>query len=395
MLTSHDQLFNFNYTKSDKKLLNVLLSMPGLGRKTVAEILIYLKKHEVKNEDAWVKINQFLQNKTKYKKNYKTINKIVIEQKLTSILTQLNQSNIRVIAFWEEEYPKLLKQTEDFPLLLFVKGNIKLLQSTKMMAVVGTRKITSYGESVTKKLVSELTDLDYIIISGCMYGVDATAHQSAIENFGKTIAVLGYGFNFKTSGELMKLQDQIVQSGGCLVSEFFPDTQPSKGTFPQRNRIVAGMSLGVLVTEAALKSGSHITADFALDAGREVFAVPGSIYNPYSEGTKYLINQGGKLVSSVLDIVAELKNTDRIPSLLQKPSDVDLQTMLMDLNLDQQANLIMKELIYLPQTTNDLVTKTNLPIQELLKYLGMLELENIVENESGLWRCVLSYSGCN
>lgn len=378
-------LFDFSYTPEDKNFLLKILTIEGLGRRTAAELIFSLKKSETHPDDLWVSFLGIVENKLKYKKMIYG-NKIdEIDQKYCSIINKLKREDIRVVAFWESEYPRLLTETADFPLLLFVKGNSSILQS-ESIGVVGTRKATSYGEMVTRKLVAELVDYDYTIISGCMYGIDAVAHQETIDCGGKTIAVLGYGFDKISPARIAPLQEKILQTGGCLVSEYLPYVAANKGTFPERNRIVAGMSLGVLVTEAALKSGTHITVDCALEAGREVFAVPGSIYNPYTEGTKYLLNQGAKLVSSGTDIVAEFKKIDTIPS------STDVEAFINLLQIDKISQKVVRELFFLPQSTNDLVQKTGLTIKELLTVLGMLELENIVENEAGLWRCVLSYS---
>lgn len=394
MLSDFSKLLKFSYSEEDKQFLQKILLIDGLGRRTAAQVLFYLKKHEVKNEHFWVKFLGILKKIHKNKIAINSINKDILEQKYYSILKKFKEDSIRVVCFWEKDYPQLLKQTDDFPLILYVKGNLKILNS-RSVAVVGTRKITSYGQVVTKKIVSELVDLDYTIISGCMYGVDAVAHQEALDSNGKTVAVLGYGFDKITPTSVRGLQNQIIQKGGCLISEYLPHKVATKGTFPQRNRIVAGMSLGVVVTEAALKSGTHITAGCALEAGRDVFAVPGSIFNPFTNGTKYLLNQGAKLVSSGLDVVAEFKKVVTIPgSCVENETKIDLEASFDILGLDKVSRTIVKELLYLPQSASDLAKKTNLSIKELLTLLGMLELENIIENQAGMWRCMLSYSGC-
>lgn len=389
MYVDYSKLLKFSYSNDDKEFLLKLLIIDGLGRKTAANILLLQKKHEDSYGEFWGIVEKNLKNK-------RLINKVKrssLEQDIYSLKKWLKKHKVIMIFFWENEYPALLKQTDDFPLLLFVKGDLSLLNSNSV-AVVGTRKVTSYGKQVTRKLVQDLVDYDYTIISGCMYGVDDVAHQATIENKGKTIAVLGYGFNTIVSSDVINTQAKILSSGGCIISEYFPDVQANKGTFPQRNRIVAGMSLGVLVTEAALKSGTHITAGFALEAGREVFAVPGSIFNPYTQGTKYLINQGAKLVTSGQDIVAEFKKVITIPdSYGESHTTIDIEATIKSFGLDNKSEKIVRELVFLPLTTQELVKKTNFIIKELLTLLGMLELENIVKNEDGKWQCVLSYSG--
>lgn len=384
---------SFSYNDLDKELVLLLLHCEGVGRKTVRKILYYLKKHEVKSQRFWVDVCAILEKLSISKNIENKIKSIKKEQELLSIKKYLIDKDIRVIFFWEVEYPKLLLESDDFPLLLFVKGTMQMLQNPAL-AVVGTRRITSYGEMVTKQLVSDLTIYGYTIVSGCMYGVDAIAHQAAVEAQGNTIAVLGYGFAYRPSHRIQKLQTQILESGGCLVTEYAPQVQPSKGTFPERNRIVAGISMGVLVTEAALKSGTHITAECALDAGREVFAVPGSIFNPYAQGTKHLINQGATLVTSAADIVADLRKPITIPFSTDKnQTDLDMQAYIEHLEFGPVEKKVLQELFFLPQSVDALCEKLQLEIQELLSILSVLELENIVQNKAGVWHCVLSYSG--
>lgn len=388
MSFSFDQLLQFSYSLEDKQFLQCLLCLDGLGRKTAAQILFYLKKNNLSPDGFWVNLQDVLDKICVRKKIANKINKHNLEQELQEINHAFINDGIRVILFWEKEYPSLLLETEDFPLLLYIKGDVGLLRE-KSVAVVGTRKMTSYGATATRKIVAELVDYGYTIISGCMYGVDAVAHQTALDSGGKTVAVLGYGFNQVTPIHIGGLQKNILDKGGCLITEYLPSMSANKGTFPERNRIVAGMSLGVLVVEAALKSGTHITAGCALEAGREVFAVPGSIFNPFAEGTKFLINQGAKLVSSGSDIVAEFKKVVTIPNSGQADNVVDINIVLDALNLDAVSHKVVRELLYLPQSTDELAKVTQLTITELLSVLGMLELENIIENEAGVWHCVL------
>ena len=202
----------------------------------------------------------------------------------------------------------LLAQIPDPPKHLHIKGTLPD-PSFPTIAVVGTRQVTDYGRKVTWELTQNLVKKGFVIVSGFMYGVDAIAHRSCVAAGGRTIAVLGYGLDapyFPHSHAT--LAQEILESGGCLVSEFAPNTPAVPQNFPLRNRIVSGLSLGVLVTEAAKHSGSLITARLAVEQGREVFAIPGPIDSPYSEGTKELVNMGAKLVTSVEDIVEELPN---------------------------------------------------------------------------------------
>jgi DNA processing protein len=212
--------------------------------------------------------------------------------------------NVRILVPSDPEYPFLLHEIPDPPLVLYVQGTLP--PSTMFpIAVVGTRQVTSYGEKVARELVTQLVDAGCLIISGFMYGVDAVAHTTALDCQGKTVGVLGFGFEHMYPKEHESLRQRMIASQNCLLSEFAPWQPPSKFTFPLRNRIVAGMSRGVVVIEAATKSGSKITARLAAEYGREVFAVPGPMDSPFAQGTKELVNLGAKLVTSATDILEE------------------------------------------------------------------------------------------
>jgi len=288
-----------------KKFLVLTLSLDGVGRKTVKKVLWFLIKHELKFSDFWVNKLGVWQKCRLSKVAISSVQKYKKEQKNYSIYNQAISKDIRIVTFWEKEYPSLLKQTSDFPVLLFVKGNLEALNS-RLLAVVGTRKMSKYGAWATKKITKELVLASFGIVSGFMYGVDITAHLEAVKSGGITVAVLGFGFNYMYPRRHREYVNTILKSGGCFVSEFLPNTKPSRENFPLRNRIVAGMSEAVIVVEAGKKSGTHITAECAIDEGREVFAVSGPINNPYCEGTKWLINQGAVMISSGEDVVKEL-----------------------------------------------------------------------------------------
>lgn len=219
----------------------------------------------------------------------------------------LGKKEIAALTLAEKEYPPLLAQIKDAPPVLYLKSdqNLGEIFSNLALAVVGTRKISSYGRQVTEILVRDLVAQGLTIISGMARGVDSIAHQTALEVGGKTIAILGSGVETIYPPENQKLSQEIVKNG-AVISEFPPHYPALPGNFPTRNRIIAGLSQGVLVTEAAEDSGSLITASWAADYGREVFAVPGPITSPLSKGTAELIKKGAKLVWGVKDILEEL-----------------------------------------------------------------------------------------
>lgn len=205
--------------------------------------------------------------------------------------------------------PKSLKNIPDPPKVLYVLGNEKLLASDKIIAIVGTRQMTDYGKMITAKLTKELVNKDYIIVSGMALGVDGVAHQTAIENSGKTIAVLGAGPDIIYPPQHKELYQKILASGGAIVSEIPPGKTVPVHIFKARNRLISGLARGVLVTEGSIHSGSLITVKYALDQGKDVFVVPGPINSPTSEGTNYLLKQGAKPVTCVEDILEELTPT--------------------------------------------------------------------------------------
>lgn len=208
----------------------------------------------------------------------------------------------------DRNYPQLLKEIINPPSVLYIETFQKDLQKLfqiPAVAVVGSRKITSYGRAVTRKLTKQLVEKGFLIVSGLAKGVDLCAHQTTIENGGFTIAVLGSGLDQIYPPQHVAIA-QTITKHGALISEFPPGTKAQASHFPQRNRIIAGLTFGVLVTQAAEKSGSLITASFAADFGREVFAVAGPINSYYSKGTNQLIQKGAKLVTDINDILEEL-----------------------------------------------------------------------------------------
>lgn len=208
-------------------------------------------------------------------------------------------------SIFDPRYPRLLKEIPDPPETLYIEGKLNF-NARPAIAVVGTRKITPYGREMARRFTQELVRKGFLIVSGFMYGVDAVAHRTALELSGPTVGVLGFGFDYMYPKEHRSLAREMIERGNALITEYPPSVSPRPFNFPARNRIVSGMCLGVLVIEAAPKSGSKITAACAANQGREVFAVPGPVGSVYSEGTKELINLGAKLVTSVDDILAEI-----------------------------------------------------------------------------------------
>lgn len=206
----------------------------------------------------------------------------------------------------DKNYPKLLREISNPPPVLYVQTSRKLEEifANPAISVVGTRNISSYGRIVTQKITRDLVQHGFTIVSGLARGVDVCAHQTALVHSGLTIAILGSGIDCIYPPEHLRIANQIAQNG-AIISEFPLGTRASALNFPRRNRIISGLSLGVVVTEASQKSGTMITASYAADYGREVFAVPGPITSYYSKGTSELIKKGAKMVTEVQDILEE------------------------------------------------------------------------------------------
>lgn len=228
---------------------------------------------------------------------------------------------IKTISIQDNKYPKLLKEIKNPPKILYIKGEI--LPEENCFAIVGTRKCSSYGKQVALEIAGDLAEAGLTIVSGLALGIDTFCHLATVKRRKRTIAVLGTGLDEKSiyPKENIKLAEKIVETDGCLISEYAPGTSGSKFTFPQRNRIISGLSLGVLVIEAKQKSGALITAFWTKQQRRKIFALPGPIHSLNSKGPHILIKQGAKLVESANDILKELnlpKNQRKRVSLKEK-----------------------------------------------------------------------------
>jgi DNA processing protein len=280
-----------------------------------------------------------------------------------------------VVLTWESEgYPERLREVGDAPPVLYVLGEITAADAWAV-AVVGTRRSTAYGREVTARLSAGLAEAGISIISGLAKGIDTAAHNAALDAGGRTIAVLGSGLDVIYPAENRNLARRIVEGGrGAVVSDYPPGTQPDAMNFPPRNRIIAGLSLGVLVVEAGEKSGALITVTFALEQGREVFAVPGPITSRMSDGPNNLLKRGAKCVTSVDDILEELdirmvsEHVEAVRALPSDPTERMLLTLLQDSSrhIDELTNL------------------SSLPSSTVSAVLTMMELKGMVRHLGGM-----------
>jgi DNA processing protein len=221
-------------------------------------------------------------------------------------LLYMEKNGIDIINIFDPEYPQILKEIYDPPICLYIKGNKKILNSFAL-AIIGCRDSSVYGEKNAEKFAFELAKRKIVIVSGLAKGIDSCAHKGTVLAKEKTIAVIGNGLDFIYPSENTKLANEIIKNDGCIISEYPLGTKPEKQNFPARNRIISGISKGVLVVEAKEKSGTLITVDFALEQGRDVFALPGNINSLNSVGTNELIKQGASIVCNVEDVLQGLK----------------------------------------------------------------------------------------
>lgn len=367
----------------EKQNRTALISVTGLGRKFFRNVLKTRKKLGMNWVDFWVGKGKIWEKSGLNKKTCESILKFKKEYKICAYWEYLKKKNISVVDELDKNYPQLLFEAEDRPPILFVKGEIGEISiwDKTPVAIVGTRKITSYGKMVTKKISRELVLENATIISGFMYGVDVCAQLSALEAGGRTVGVLGYGFDHVSPWDHVKIMESMLQDGAVFVTEYPPWISASPGTYPTRNRIVAGMSLGVVVTEAAKKSGSHITANLALDYGREVFAVPGSITSPYSVGTKDLIKQGAIMVGSGGEVMRELggekeNNNERDNEGIGQK----LNQSGKELSLEEK---ILKMLKIESMSSDELVRELGLEITKVVSILSLLEVRGVISKDGG------------
>jgi DNA processing protein len=282
--------------------LVALSAAPGIGPKKTEVLLKFFKTPQ----EVWEAENSDLEKilgKVDYHQFLGYRKKIDVETNFDS----LSKQGIKVLTILEDTYPELLSQISSPPTVIYYKGDLLSTLSRPCIAVVGTRLISIYGQEVTQRLVEGLVSAGLTVVSGLAKGVDSVAHRATLDADGKTVAVLGSGLNHIFPVENHQLAERIVSSGGAVISEYPPEMDSLPGNFPARNRIISGLSLGVLVTEAAEDSGSLITADFATEQGRDVFAVPGPITSKLSQGPSKLLKVGAKLVTGVEDILEELK----------------------------------------------------------------------------------------
>ncbi len=292
---------------------------------------------------------------------------------LDAALDRVQSSGIKLLTWDSPEYPPYLNEIANPPALLYVRGQVQR-DDEWAVAVVGTRRLTAYGRQVTRELVRGLVRSKVTIVSGLARGIDAVAHNEALDCGGRTLAVLGCGPDIVYPAENRAVAQRIVAGQGALISDYPLGTQPDAKNFPPRNRSISGLSLGVVVVEAGKRSGALITTKYALEQDREVFAVPGNINSPASQGTNKLIQQGAKLVRRVDDILEEL-------NLTMVPEHSALQ-MVMPETAEEAA--ILGHLSHQPLHIDEVTRLAELPSALVSSTLSMMELKGMVQQVGGM-----------
>lgn len=295
------------------------------------------------------------------------------DKKLEKVLNK----GIKFITLADENYPYMLKNISNPPAVIYYKGDFARCNLEKTLAVVGSRKASPTGKQVLKKLIGELQGTDLTVVSGLASGIDTVAHQSAIESNLKTIGVIASGFDYIYPKENKKLYEQIENEHGVVISEYYPTFEPLPYRFPQRNRIVTGLSYGTLVVEAALKSGALISANLTLEQGRELMCIPGSINNPNTAGIYKLLKNGATLVTEATDILNaldwELKKVEA-----QKVGKTEFGD-----NLTITEGLIINAIEKEIETFDTIQKETGISTDELLSCLTILEIKGIINQVEG------------
>jgi DNA processing protein len=347
--------------------------IPGIGRAKFSQLL----SHFSTLEHAWHASPSEL---TAAGLEQRSVHDIVNRRPVISLeaeMERLERYQVQVLTWNDARFPPRLKEIYDVPPLLYVRGELRE-EDEWSIAVVGTRRATIYGREVTERIVSDLARSKLTIVSGLARGIDSIAHRSALKAGGRTIAVFGCGLDVVYPAENLKLAQEIM-AHGALVSEHHLGVKPKAENFPRRNRIMSGLSLGVLVAEAGEGSGALITARLALEQNREVFAIPGSILSPTSKGTNRLIQDGAKLVRDTSDILEEL-------NLTMVPQQVELKEIAPS---DETEALLLRQLSYEPTHIDDICHSSRLPIPVVSSTLAMMELKGMVR-QVGRMNYVLS-----
>jgi len=357
----------------DKEQLINLSAIPGVGATRTRALVAHFKS----TEDIFkASIKQLTAVDGVEIKTAKSIKDFSDFEYGAGQINKTKQDGVEIVDFWDERYPENLKRIYDPPAFLFVKGMLGK-QDKYAIAMVGTRLPSSYGKVVAEKIAKELAQKGLVIISGLARGIDTISHWAAVQSGGRTIAVMGSGLDHIYPGENKKLTEKIIEQG-ALISEFPMGTEPDAVNFPRRNRIISGLALGTIVVEAGLKSGALLTANYALEQNREIFAVPGNINSPKSMGTNQIIKDGAKLITDATDVIVELE-----PQLKHFLKQDEAKSKELPEDLSELEKLLLNNLSNEPIHIDKLANVIGKSTAETLSALLPLEFKDLVKQLPG------------
>jgi DNA processing protein len=350
--------------KKDLKFWVGFSFVPGVGRVRLNQ----LENHFGSLEYAWNAPLGELRKAALDEAVIRSINSWRPKVNLDEEMEKLKHYRVQVYTWHDDNYPSRLKEIYDYPPILYVRGSLTPADEW-CLAVVGTRRATAYGRQVTEEIVADLARNNITIVSGLARGIDSVAHQAALDVGGRTLAVLACGLDIIYPAENLNLARRIMESG-ALISEYPLGMKPKPDHFPRRNRILSGMSLGTLVTEAGEGSGALITADLALEQNRDVLAVPGSIFSSASNGTNHLIQEGAKLVQNCQDILVEL-------NLRAVAQQLEFKEIIPE---SETESTLLKRLSSEPCHIDTICAGSGLPVSVVSSTLAMMELKGLIRS---------------
>lgn len=299
-------------------------------------------------------------------------------------LRLVRQAGVQLVTLEDAVYPEALREIHDPPICLYVRGNLRALSDcTQMIAMVGSRILTQYGDTVARQFAGDAARSGWIVVSGLARGIDTACHESTLEHGGITIAVLGSGFLHVYPYENIPLANRIAQSGGALISEFPMAQKPDRRHFPMRNRIISGLCRGTIVVEAGLRSGSLITAAQAMEQGRTVFAVPGRVDGPYARGCNALIRDGASLVESFADVLNEFSTLPSVSEQRRERVQREKTESVLSVSVSAHEFRVWQEIGEQGCGVDDLVARLDEPASSILGILLMLEIKQLIEQLPG------------
>lgn len=363
---------------TNQEALIILNAVPGVGNRTIRRL--------VEHFETPLRVLQVPEDalRTVHGIPSKVTQQIIQFSRDTFLQNEYNcasQHRVEIITYLDETYPALLREIPDSPAVLYIKGDASAWQHP-CVGLVGSRAASVYGITTARQLAFQLTEKGFTVVSGLARGIDTASHQGALQAKGKTIAVVGCGLAHVYPGENKKIFEEIAQQG-AVISEFPMTVPPIAHNFPRRNRIISGLSLGIVVVEASEKSGALITADFALEQGREVFAVPGPIGNASSKGVHNLIKEGAKLITCVEDIVEDLARTfsagsaPSIETLDEEPEEVVFK------NLTDEEVQVCNFFKTTPLYIDEVSTLSGIHPFKLAAILLKLEMKGLIQQLPG------------